>query len=50
MVGSPSDNLQDWIRSYQQLAVAGIRSEAVAQKIARIWNVFGSSWTIGMTA
>lgn len=28
------DSLESWIESYLQLAVVGVRSEAVAQKIA----------------
>jgi len=32
--GALEDSLNDWIGDYQRLAVAGVRSEAIAQNIA----------------
>lgn len=34
LVQTPGDSLQDWMNYYRQLAVTGVRSDAVAQKIA----------------
>ena len=33
VVQSPGDSLQEWVNYYQTLAIAGVRSEAVAQKM-----------------